>query len=146
MSSHSEFYVPPGGPPQGIQPNPELYLKMGEEGIFKMLADFYAELETSSIRHLFPGDMHEASKKSAAFFVFIMGGPPLYQERHGAPMMRKRHMPFRIDEEARQVWLQCFKKVLIDADSKYNFPLEHMPGFWNFLDKFSAWMVNTKSS
>lgn len=140
-----EFYVPPGGPPQGdVRPNPEIYAKMGEENIFKMLSDFYKELEISSIRNLFPGDMEEASKKSAAFFVFIMGGPPLYQQRHGSPMMRKRHMDFEIDEHARQVWLGCFKRVLKEADKKYNFPMEHMDSFWNFLDKFSAWMVNTK--
>lgn len=146
MLSNSDFYVPPEGPPQGVQPSPELYLKMGEAGIFKMLEDFYKELAKSSIKHLFPEDVLKASQKSAAFFMFIMGGPPMYHEKYGPPMMRKRHMPFRIDEEARQVWLQCFKTVLVDADVKYNFPMEHMPGFWNFLDKFSAWMVNTKSS
>ncbi len=146
MSSNSNFYIPPGGPPQDIKPHPDIYAQMGEENIFQMLADFYKELETSSIRHLFPEDMLEASKKSASFFIFILGGPPMYQEKYGSPMMRKRHMSFKIDEEARQVWMNCFKKVLIDSDVKYHFPKEHREGFWNFLDKFSSWMVNTKSS
>jgi hemoglobin len=140
---HSKFYVPPGGPPQ-ITPSHEIYPRMGEENIFKMLEDFYLELEKSTIRHLFPEDMQEASKKSGAFFVFLCGGPPLYQQRFGPPMMRKRHMAFRIDEEARQVWLGCFQAILKDADKKYNFPMEHMDSFWDFLDQFSAWMVNTK--
>lgn len=143
MTERQHFYVPPGGPPQGINPDPEIYAKMGEENIFRMLEDFYGELELSSIRPMFPEDMKEASKKSAAFFVFILGGPPLYQQRHGAPMMRKRHMPFVIDEAARQVWLGSFKKILSEAESKYQFPIEHMPSFLHFLDKFSAWMVNS---
>lgn len=138
-----QFYVPPEGPPS-VKPSQEIYSLMGEDNIFKMLEDFYLELEKSPIRKMFPEDMREASKKSGAFFVFLCGGPPLYQERIGPPMMRKRHMAFQIDEEARQVWLNCFKEILLDAGRKYQFPMQHMPGFLNFLDKFSAWMVNCK--
>lgn len=138
------FYIPPEGPPQGILPNDKIYSIMGEEAIFQMLEDFYAELEKSSIRSMFPADMKKASKRSAAFFVFILGGPPLYQQHYGPPRMRQRHMPFPIDEEARQVWLSCFKTILKDAGQKYRFPLEHMPGFIHYLDQFSRWMVNTK--
>lgn len=144
--SHTErkIYVPPGGPAQVAPPAPAIYATMGEENIFAMLADFYAELEKSSIRHLFPRNMPKASEKSAAFFVGLLGGPPLYQQRYGPPMMRARHMPFIIDEAARQVWLHCFDTVLADAPARYNFPAEHLPGFRRFLDAFSAWMVNTK--
>jgi hemoglobin len=143
MSREHQVYVPPGGPPQSITPSSQIYKKMGEDSIFKMLEDFYTELEKSSIRHLFPQDMKEASKRSAAFFVFILGGPPLYQQQYGSPRMRQRHLPFTIDEAARQVWLECFNKVLQKAEEKYQFPLEHKEGFLRFLDQFSAWMVNT---
>lgn len=137
------IYVPPGGPPQ-FSPSHEIYPAMGEENIFKMLEDFYTELEKSSIRHMFPEDMKEASKKSGAFFVFLCGGPALYQQRYGAPMMRKRHLAFKIDEPARQVWLDCFRRTLENADKKYQFPIKHIVSFWNFLEQFSAWMVNTQ--
>jgi hemoglobin len=136
------IYIPPGGPPQGPGPNPEIFRIMGEENIFRMLSDFYAELEKSEIRPLFPENMEEASKKSAAFFVGVLGGPPLYLQRHGPPRMRARHLPFEIDEKARQTWLACFEKTLQNADQKYGFPLEHMESFRAFLRSFSAWMVN----
>lgn len=138
-----DIYVPPGGPPEA-RPNPEIYVAMGEENIFKMIEDFYQELGRSSIRNMFPEDMVEASKKTAAFFVFLLGGPPLYHQKYGPPMMRKRHLPFEIDEAARQEWLNCFCKTLEGADVKYRFPLEHMNDFTAFLKRFSAWMVNTK--
>ena len=136
------IYTPPGGPPQGPGPNSEIYGIMGEANIFRMMSDFYKEIETSEIRHLFPANMEEASKKSAAFFVTILGGPPLYFERYGPPRMRARHLPFEINERARQVWLGCFDRVLESADVKYQFPMEHMEGFKDFLKSFSAWMVN----
>jgi hemoglobin len=56
--------------------------------------------------------------------------------------MRARHLPFVIDEPARQIWLQCFDKTLEGADVKYQFPLQHMQSFKDFLKSFSAWMVN----
>ncbi len=139
---NAPVFVPPGGPPQGPGPSKEIFARMGEENILKMCADFYAELEKSSIRHLFSDDMPGASKKIAAFIVQICGGPPQYKDRHGDPMMRARHLAFPINEEARRVWLDCFKRTLENAEARYNFPAEHLPGFISFLEGFSAWMVN----
>ena len=136
------IYTPPGGPPQNPGPNSAIYGVMGEANIFKMMSDLYKEIEKSEIRHLFPPDMEEASKKSALFFVTLLGGPPLYAQKFGSPRMRARHIPFEIDEHARQVWLGCFERTLEGADVKYQFPLEHLQGFKDFLKSFSAWMVN----
>lgn len=141
-----QIHVPPGGPPRVAAPDPAIYEAMGEANIFAMLEDFYQKLEQSALRSMFPKNMVKASQKSAAFFVGLLGGPPLYHERYGNPMMRARHMPFVIDEAARQEWLACFDQVLADAPQKYNFPTEHLPGFRAFLDGFSGWMVNTAPS
>ena len=138
-----QIYTPPGGPPQGPGPSREIYGLMGESNIFRMMADFYRELEVSELRPLFPPDMEEASKKSAAFFIGILGGPPIYIEKYGSPRMRARHLPFVINEHARQVWLNCFEKILESAETKYQFPPQHLAGFRRFLRDFSAWMVNT---
>jgi len=144
MDSKNKLYIPPSGPPQGIKIDPQVYVLMGQENIFKMLEDFYLEVGKSSIAKMFPSDLSVASKKSAEFFVHILGGPPIYQERHGPPMMRKRHMAFTITESDRQVWLSCFRKILVGAGEKYRFPMEHMPSFLGFLDQFSGWMVNSE--
>ncbi|MEZ4737643.1 MAG: hypothetical protein R3E79_61995 [Caldilineaceae bacterium] len=138
-----QIYVPPGGPPRGAAPSPEIYAAMGEANIFAMLEEFYRELAQSPLRSMFPRDMVKASQKSAAFFVGLLGGPPLYHQRYGNPMMRARHRPFIIDEAARQEWLACFDRVLAHAPEKYHFPAEHLAGFRTFLDGFSRWMVNT---
>lgn len=135
------IYVPPGGPPQD-GPSREIYALMGREQIFRMLEDVYRELEKSNIRHMFPENMAAASQRSAAFFVGIMGGPPLYQDLYGPPMMRRRHLVIPIDEAARRTWLDCFLRVLDNAEEAYGFPAEHLPGFVKYLESFSAWMVN----
>lgn len=123
----------------------EIYALMGEDNIRAMLRDVYLEFEKSEIRHMFPKDVVKASEKSADFFIGVLGGPPLYHQNHGNPMMRARHMPFVIDVRARQVWLDCFETVLGDAVEKYNFPEQYLRNFHEFLQGFSMWMVNTKS-
>jgi hemoglobin len=136
-----EIYIPEA--PRVEPPSKEIYMVMGEANIFKMLEEMYDELEQSTIRHMFPEDMVEASRRSAAFFVGLLGGPPMYHMLYGAPRMRARHLPFRIDEKARGEWLACFEHVLENAVEEYNFPEEHLEGFRAFLVGFSGWMVNS---
>jgi len=136
-------WTPPIDPRSVVAPSRDIYAAMGEENIFAMLADFYVRLETSSIRWMFADDMREASRRSAAFFVGLLGGPPLYLERYGRPMMRARHLPFPIDPAARGIWLSLFLETLEDAPTRYRFPAQHLDGFKAFLDGFSAWMMNT---
>ncbi|MCL5995385.1 MAG: hypothetical protein M1546_04935 [Chloroflexi bacterium] len=138
-----DIYVPPMNPGDVPAPSREIYALMGEDNIFHMLEDFYKELERSAVRGLFPRDMVAASRKSAAFYVGLLGGPPLYHQRYGSPAMRARHMPFRIDPAARDEWLACFERVLAGAEEQYHFPPQHLEGFRAFLRGFSMWMVNT---
>lgn len=137
-------YVPPLRPNEIPPPPRDVYAQMGEENIRRMLSDFYSELEQSPLRHMFPKDMEAASQKSADFFIGLLGGPPLYHQRHGNPMMRARHLPFAIDMQARQIWLDCFETVLASAEEDYAFPAERLPQFIAFLRGFSHWMVNTQ--
>jgi len=109
-----------------------------------MLEDFYGLLETTSIRHLFPRNMARASRRSAAFFVQILGGQPLYSTHFGPPHMRQKHEPFEIDAAARALWLSTFDTILAAAESRYGFPPEHLADFRAFLESFSAWMVNVE--
>lgn len=138
-----DIYTPPGGPPDVERPDGEIFGHMGDDGIRRMIHDFYARLAASDISALFPGDMTEAANRSADYFVGLLGGPPIYQEKYGHPRLRARHIPFKITEESRQVWLSCFSATLEDASSRYGFPAQHMDGFKRFLDAFSVWMVNT---
>lgn len=141
MSASPHPYVPPEGPPrQG--PSRDIYARMGAENIYRMLEDFYAELERTELRPMFPEDMQAASRRSAAFFVQLLGGPPEYSERFGPPRMRQRHLGFPINERRRRIWMDCFTKVLETAPETYGFPPEHLPGFVGFLEAFSRWMVN----
>lgn len=143
-----EIYVPPMNPGAVPPPPREVFAAMGEANIERMLEDFYLELGRGSpaLRALFPADLVTASRRSAAFFIGLLGGPPRYHERHGNPMMRARHLPFAINESHRLEWLACFERVLANAPTRYGFPVEHLETFRAFLHGFSAWMVNTRET
>ncbi|MBN2530649.1 MAG: hypothetical protein JXR76_29955 [Deltaproteobacteria bacterium] len=147
MNNHENIHIPAGGPPDTTPPPTEIYQKMGKDGIFAMLSDFYLRLGDSEIKGMFPASrdaLMEASKKSAAFFVQICGGPMDYTSTYGPPRLRARHMPFEIRENDKQVWLSCFFDVLSDAPNRYAFPLEHMDAFKSWLVAMANWMVNRR--
>lgn len=136
-------YVPNVNPADIAGPSREIYARMGCENIYRMFEEFYRELGASAIRSMFPEDLTASSRKSAAFFTQLLGGPQEYTEHHGPPRMRARHLPFRITPQARAEWLSCFERILARAVDDFAFPAEHLEGFRQFLRKFSEWMVNT---
>lgn len=142
MDRTQEIYVPPDGPGATPPLSSEIFASMGETGVFAMLEAFYKELENSRIRELFAEDMVEASKRSAAFYVQLLGGPPLYNTTYGNPMMRRRHFPFEIDEARRVIWRECFYRVLENAEDRFGFPGKYIDTFKVWIEGFSKWMVN----
>ena len=59
---------------------------------------FYDVMDTdpkaAPIRAMHAADLSSAREKLFMFLVGWTGGPQLYIERYGHPMLRKRHMPF----------------------------------------------------
>lgn len=134
-----EVFVPPGGPPQKPLDR-DILPAVGEEKIRELLQLHYRNLEASEVRGMFPEDMVQSADKSADFFIQAMGGPPHYSRKFGPPRMRARHIPFTITPRAREIWLDCFRRAMDDLP----FPPEVRPQFEEFLESFSAWMVNAR--
>ena len=41
-----------------------------------------------------------------------MGGPQLFVQEYGHPMLRARHLPFTIGDSERDQWLLCMNRAL----------------------------------
>lgn len=131
-----------GSRPNVSLPNPKILGYLQEKGIRKLVGDHYDRIKTSPIRHLFPPEdiIFEAAKKNSAdFFVQICGGHAYYNENRGAPMLVRRHNPFKINAEGRKVWLEIYRELLQNIDLPDDLKLS----FWNYLDQFSIWMINS---
>ncbi len=132
----------PGLRPQVTLPTNEMFLLLKEEGFRKMVSDHYDRLIESEIKDLFPRNpiaLEKAKEHSADFFIQICGGPKYFNENRGRPRLNQRHLPFKITPGARVEWLDCYKPVLKELDLPENVILS----FWNYLDVFSKWMVNS---
>jgi len=131
-----------GARPNISLPDPKILTFLKEEGVRQLVSDHYDRIKTSSIQHLFPPEpvIFEAAKKNSAdFFVQILGGVRSYQENRGAPMLVRRHQPFSITAEGRKVWLGVYQELL----PTLNMPEDLLISFWNYLDQFSIWMINS---
>lgn len=132
----------PGQRPEVTMPSTEIFSILKEEGMRKMVSDHYDLIKESSIKDLFPKNpivLEKAKEHSADFFIQICGGPMYFNKNRGRPMLNKRHLPFKITAEAREIWLNCYKPVL----EKLGLPEDVVKSFWNYLDVFSKWMVNS---
>ena len=128
--------------PNVTLPTNEMFLLLKEEGMRKMVSDHYDLLVESKIKDLFPKNpiaIEKAKENAADFFIQICGGPDYFNQNRGMPMMKKRHMPFKITDEGRTEWLNCYKQVL----AKLDLPENVTQSFWNYLDVFSKWMINS---
>ena len=124
-------------------PSPEFLNLLTEEGIRQMVSDHYDLLVQSKISHLFPSSkasLDKAKQNSSDFFIQICGGPSYYLQNRDKPMLIKRHAISSITSQARITWLQCYIQVL----SKLELPDDVIQSFWNYLNVFSSWMVNSK--
>ncbi|MDB4581984.1 hypothetical protein N9164_02410 [Draconibacterium sp.] len=132
----------PGVRPRVTLPTNQMFLILKEEGMRKMVSNHYDLLVKSEIKDLFPKNpiaLEKAKEHSADFFIQICGGPQYFNQNRGMPQLNKRHLPFKITNEGREVWLNCYKVVL----NKLGLPDEVLLSFWNYLDIFSKWMVNS---
>lgn len=87
----------------------------GETTIRQIVEAFYPKvLQHPVIAHLFPEDIKPVMDKQYLFLTQFFGGPPLYTEQYGHPMMRQRHLPFKITPRSADAWLQCMNEALLD--------------------------------
>lgn len=131
-----------GNVPRVTLPSPDFLKYIGEEKFRALVSRHYDLLTESSVNHLFPKSekaLEMAKSRSADFFIQLMGGPEYYKENRGEPMMRKRHLPFKIDMNARITWLQCYQIALNEMK---DVPAHLLQSYWDYLDKFSLWMIN----
>jgi hemoglobin len=121
----------------------------GEEGMKRLMYNFYDKIYESDIAHFFPQDEDEFQKvkeKNSKFFIQICGGPKVYEdESKGMDLneyMIRIHDDFSINEKARIEWLGTMREALNEVDGLDD---EVKREFWDYLDNFSKLTVNSFS-
>ena len=94
-----------------------VYSRIGEDGFHRLVAGFYAQVPGDDILGaMYPkDDLAGAEQRLRDFLVGRFGGPRRYEEQRGHPRLRMRHMPFRLDQAARDRWVQLMDRALDQA-------------------------------
>jgi len=93
------------------------YNQLGGDAAVRKLVDRFYDLmdensDAKTIRKMHPDDLTESREKLYEFLSGFLGGPPLYHQNRGHPKLRMRHLPFQINEQARDAWLNCMNQSL----------------------------------
>lgn len=95
----------------------DIYARIGEDGFARLVAAFYAQVPADEVLGpMYPADdMEGAEQRLRDFLVGRFGGPPRYEERRGHPRLRMRHLPYQLDQDARDRWVQLMDRALDEA-------------------------------
>ena len=95
------------------------YALLGGDAAVRALVDRFYDLmdlepQYAELRALHAPDLAHAREKLYLFLSGWLGGPSLYIERHGHPMLRARHLPFPIGIRERDQWTACMEQAMVE--------------------------------
>jgi len=117
-----------------------IYSMIGEDGFIRLVAAFYRQVPADDILgKMYPAeDLAGAEQRLRDFLIYRFGGPQRYIEERGHPMLRARHLPFRIDRAARDNWMRLMNNAFAEA----KLPAEAEQLLRQFFEQMSMHMVN----
>jgi hemoglobin len=118
----------------------DVYKQIGEDGFRRLVAAFYAQVPADDILGpMYPADdLPGSEERLRDFLIGRFGGPPIYMEKRGHPRLRMRHLPFKLDQRARDRWVQMMDKALDQAA----LPTESEQVLREFFHHMSTFLMN----
>ena len=94
-----------------------LYEAIGGDATVRALTRRFYELmdtlpEAARCRAIHPPDLTGSEEKFYEYLTGWLGGPPIYTEKRGHPILRRRHFVAPIGPTERDEWLLCFGRAL----------------------------------
>lgn len=120
----------------------QVYARIGEDGFARLVRAFYAQVPGDDVLGpMYPAhDLTGAEVRLRDFLVGRFGGPARYIKQRGHPRLRMRHMPFGIDQRARDRWMQLMDRAMDEAQ----LPADVTPLMREFLAQVATFMINRR--
>ena len=128
----------PGG--KSVQGN--FWEQIGGRPTFeKLVRAFYEGVRSDEVLWpMYPEeDLEGAIQRLTGFLEQYWGGPGTYSEERGHPRLRMRHLPFKVNPDARDRWLRHMRAA---QDTLELSPLQDAT-LWAYLERAAHSMVNT---
>jgi hemoglobin len=117
-----------------------IYSVIGEEGFARLVGAFYRQVpEDDILSAMYPEpERKDAEQRLRDFLIYRFGGPEKYIQERGHPRLRARHLPFRIDQAARDRWMQLMNNAFMEAA----LPPDAEQLLRAFFEQMSTFMIN----
>ena len=115
---------------------------VGGSPTFERLASkFYEGVAGDTVlKAMYPeDDLGPAKERLQLFLEQYWGGPSTYQELRGHPRLRMRHMPYKINPDARERWLKHMRAAVDSLELPSLLEAE----LWGYLDRAATAMLNS---
>jgi hemoglobin len=120
--------------------NPTPYEVIGEGLLNRLIDVFYSNVSKHPVLiPIFPNDFTETARKQKQFMTQYLGGPALYTNEHGHPMLRARHISFEVTPTRAEAWLSCMREAMDEVGLEGEF----REFFYHRLYLTAQHMINT---
>lgn len=106
--------------------------------IRNLVEKFYDVMDSdpkaAGIRAMHKQDLTEAREKLFMFLTGWTGGPQLYIEQYGHPMLRARHLLFAIGESERDQWMYCMIRAMNEIGVEEAVMIKLAQALWDVAD------------
>jgi len=118
-----------------------VYSITGTDGFTRLVAAFYRQIPNDEILGpMYPEEDREgAEERLRDFLTYRFGGPQRYIEMRGHPRLRARHLPFQINQAARDRWLH----LMNNAFAETALPEAAERQLRLFFEQMSTFLINT---
>lgn len=112
-----------------------------EPGVEKLVDTFIAEVqnnpEAKSLLALYQSRENTFQHYRIRMIEFLtgwLGGPLLYTERHGMPMLKENHRFIPINAVVTQAWMACMRRALSKTIADKTVRLQLEDAFWHLCE------------
>ena len=121
-----------------------IYQLLGEPVLTAIVAGFYRRVPGDPILGPMypPADLAGAEHRLRTFLVYRFGGPPVYLQERGHPRLRMRHMPFRVDQAARDRWMELMMASVDEQVAARKVTADHRAYLETFLGDIATFLIN----
>ena len=113
----------------------------GTETFRHLVHRFYQGVASDEVlKPMYPEEgLGPAEERLRMFLEQYWGGPSTYQEQRGHPRLRMRHMPYKINPDARDRWLLHMRAAV----DELALPQAYEEELWSYLERAAYAMLNT---
>jgi hemoglobin len=114
----------------------------GETSVLYLVNRFYFYMDTlpeaKEVRKIHAKSLSVAKDKLFKFLSGWLGGPDLFIQEFGHPMLRRRHFPFVIGQAEKDQWMICMYKAMYDIPMNSDLKKSLLGSF----DQLATHMIN----